>query len=301
MHKSVLTEEICEFLDPRPGGVYVDCTLGHGGLSLKILEKTGNHAHILGLDCDSEALDFAKATLKGHAQSVDYFHGNFSHLKTFVQSVGVTLVDGVVFDLGVSSMQLDQPHRGFSFQLPGPLDMRMDQRQVTSAANLVNELPEKELADMIFVYGEERYSRRIARAIVESREHEQIVTTQALVQVLSHALPLAYKRGRLHFATRTFQALRLKVNRELEVLEGALADAISLLKQGGKVAVVSFHSLEDRIVKHFFRKLSRGETPAISVLTKKPIRPTREEVISNPRARSAKLRVAQRLAVGAIE
>lgn len=298
MHKSVLAEEICAFLDPRPGGVYVDCTLGHGGISLKLLEKTGNHAHILGMDCDSEALDFAKATLKGHAQSIDYFHGNFSHIKEFVHAVGVSRVDGVVFDLGVSSMQLDQPHRGFSFQLAGPLDMRMDQRQATSAATLVNELPESELADMIFTYGEERYSRRIARAIVESRKHEKILTTDTLVQILGRALPLPYKRGRLHFATRTFQALRLKVNHELEVLEGALGDAISLLKHGGRVAVVTFHSLEDRIVKHLFRDLSRREIPAISLLTKKPVRPTREEVMGNPRARSAKLRVAQRLVEG---
>ncbi len=298
MHKSVLVEEICSFLNPTPGGVYVDCTLGHGGTSLKILEKSGNNAHILGMDCDSQALDLAKKTLESHANSVTFCHGNFSHILNFVHKSGFKHVDGVVFDLGVSSMQLDSPERGFSFLSSGPLDMRMDRRQETSALDLVNQLPEKELADLIFTYGEERYSRRIARAIVQARTNERIWTTDSLVEVLRRALPPAYKRGRLHFATRTFQALRVTVNRELEVLGTALEDAVSLLKQGGRVVVVAFHSLEDRIVKHTFRRLAVEANPPISLLTKKPVLPSREEVRGNPRARSAKLRAVQRLVEG---
>ena len=224
--------------------------------------------------------------------------GNFSHLKDFVEEAGFRHVDGVVFDLGVSSMQLDCPERGFSFLSSGPLDMRMDRRQEICAADLVNKLPEKELADLIFTYGEERYSRRIARAIVQARTIEQILTTDALVNILRRALPAAYKRGRLHFATRTFQALRVKVNRELEVLETAITDAISLLAQGGKVVVVAFHSLEDRIVKHTFRALVGSADSHISILTKKPLTPSQEEVAQNPRARSAKLRAVQRYIEG---
>ena len=298
MHKSVLVEEICSFLDPVPGGLYVDCTLGHGGTSLKILEKSGGNAHILGMDCDSQALDLAKKTLEAHAGKVRFYHGNFSHIRDFVQKSGFRHVDGVVFDLGVSSMQLDSPERGFSFLSSGPLDMRMDRQQGTCAIDLVNQLPERELADLIFTYGEERYSRRIARAIVQARTNEQILTTDSLVEVLRQALPPAYKRGRLHFATRTFQALRVKVNRELEVLGAALKDAVSLLGQGGRVVVVAFHSLEDRIVKHTFRELAGVDGSPISILTKKPILPSRDEVRENPRARSAKLRAVQRLVEG---
>ena len=204
----------------------------------------------------------------------------------------------MVFDLGVSSFQLDQPERGFSFSLNGPLDMRMDQTQGVTAADLVNSLPEKELADVIFSYGEERYSRRIARAIVQARKTGLIQTTQALVAILESALPLAYKKGRLHFATRTFQALRIRVNRELDVLEPALRDSIELLKEGGRVCVVAFHSLEDRIVKHTFRSMARGAHPRIGLLTKKPVIPGEPEIRQNPRARSAKLRVVERLQEG---
>ena len=276
----------------------MDCTLGAGGTSLKILEKSGNNAHIIGLDRDSQALAYAKKKLKKFGTSVKYFNGNFSHIKEFVHEAGYEEVDGVVFDLGVSSLHLDQPGRGFSFSIRGPLDMRMDQTQGVTAADLINYLPEKELADVIYAYGEERYSRRIARAIVQARKTGLIQTTHALVAVLEHALPLAYKKGRLHFATRTFQALRIRVNRELDVLEPALRDAIELLKEGGRVCVVAFHSLEDRIVKHVFRSMARGERPRISLLTKRPVIPSESEIRHNPRARSAKLRVAERLPEG---
>lgn len=293
-HIPVLVEEICFWLNPLPGGIYVDCTLGVGGTSRKILEKLKNNAHIIGMDRDSEAIANAKKTLNKFGPSVKIFYGNFSHIKDFVHEAGYEKVDGIIFDLGVSSLQLDQPGRGFSFSLGGPLDMRMDQTQGETAADLVNYLPEKELADVVFAYGEERYSRRIARAIVQARQTGLLQTTQALVSVLEQALPLAYKKGRLHFATRTFQALRIRVNRELDLLEPALRDAVELLKEGGRVCVVAFHSLEDRIVKHTFRSMARGGRPQISLLTKKPVIPSEQEIRDNPRARSAKLRVAER-------
>lgn len=297
-HVPVLVEEICFWLNPLPSGIYVDCTLGAGGTTLKILEKSGNNAHIIGLDRDHQALAYAKETLNKFGTSVSIFNGNFSHIRRFVQEAGYQKVDGIVFDLGVSSLQLDQPERGFSFSLSGPLDMRMDQSQGAAASDLVNFLPEKELADLIFAYGEERYSRRIARAIVETRKTGLIQTTQSLVAVLERTLPFAYKKGRLHFATRTFQALRIRVNRELDVLEPALRDAVDLLKAGGRICVVAFHSLEDRIVKHTFRSMAQGEYPRISLLTKKPVIPGEPEIRINPRARSAKLRVAERLPEG---
>jgi 16S rRNA (cytosine1402-N4)-methyltransferase len=298
VHIPVLVEEICFWLNPLPGGVYVDCTVGIGGTSLKILEKTGKNAHIIGLDRDYQAVALAKKTLSEYESSVKILHGNFSHIRDFVQESGYEKVDGVVFDLGVSSMQLDQAERGFSFSLSGPLDMRMDQTQKVTAADLVNHLPEKELADVIFTYGEERYSRRIARAIVQARGAGFIQTTQALVSVLEGALPYVYRKGRLHFATRTFQALRIRVNRELDLLEPAIRDAIDLLKDGGRVCVIAFHSLEDRIVKQTFRSLAQREHPKVALLVKKPVIPSVLEIQRNPRARSAKLRVAERLPEG---
>lgn len=298
VHIPVLVEEICEWLKPAPGKIYVDCTVGAGGTSLKLLEKSNFHAHIIGMDRDSEAITYAKQTLNPVGSFVKLFHGNFSHLKACVTEAGYENVDGIIFDLGVSSLQLDQPDRGFSFSLSGPLDMRMDRTQGVTAADLVNFLPEKELADVIFTYGEERYSRRIARAIVQARSMGGIHTTQALADILRQALPFAYQKQRLHFATRTFQALRIRVNRELEILEPALRDAVGLLKEGGRVCVVAFHSLEDRIVKQVFRSLARGESPQISLPLKKPVIPSESEIRTNPRARSAKLRVAERLSEG---
>ncbi|MDR4459760.1 MAG: 16S rRNA (cytosine(1402)-N(4))-methyltransferase RsmH [Nitrospirales bacterium] len=298
VHIPVLVEEICFWLNPLPGGIYVDCTVGIGGTSLKILEKSEKNARIIGLDRDYQAVALAKKALSEYETSVNIIHGNFTHIKDFVQKSGYEKVDGIVFDLGVSSLQLDQSERGFSFSLSGPLDMRMDQTQEVTAADLVNHLPEKELADVIFEYGEERYSRRIARAIVQARSAGPIQTTQALVSVLESALPYAYKKGRLHFATRTFQALRIRVNRELDLLEPALRDAIDLLKDGGRVCVVAFHSLEDRIVKHTFRSMAQREHQKVSLLVKKPVIPNMLEIQQNPRARSAKLRVAERLPEG---
>jgi 16S rRNA (cytosine1402-N4)-methyltransferase len=218
----------------------------------------------------------------------------------FVHQAGYEEVDGVVFDLGVSSLQLDKPERGFSFASDGPLDMRMNQTQGPTAADLVKVLPEKELADLFFECGEERFSRRIAQAIVEARTTFALGTTQALVSVIKGAVPSSYRRGRIHCATRTFQALRIRVNQELDLLQPALQSAVSLLKEGGRVCVVAFHSLEDRIVKHAFRAMAGKDNPAITILTKRPVTADQQETDQNPRSRSAKLRVAQRLAEGAL-
>ena len=298
VHVPVLAEEICSWLSPKPGGVYLDCTLGMGGTSLKILESTGGNAHILGLDRDPEALACAEKTLEPFGSQVKFLSGNYSHMIELVHDAGFEKVDGVVFDLGVSSLQLDKPERGFSFAVDGPLDMRMNQTQGPTAADLVKVLPEKELADLFFTCGEERFSRRIAQAIVQSRKTFALETTQALVAVIKGAVPHTYRKGRIHCATRTFQALRIRVNQELELLQPALQSAVSLLKEGGRVCVVAFHSLEDRVVKHTFRALAGKDNPTLTVLTKRPVTAQQQEIDQNPRSRSAKLRVAQRVADG---
>jgi len=300
VHVPVLAEEICHWLSPKPGGIYVDCTLGMGGTSLKILERAENNAYLVALDRDPEALAYAEKNLESYGSLVQIFNGNYSHLVEFVHQAGFERVDGVVFDLGVSSLQLDKPERGFSFSSDGPLDMRMNQTQGPRAADLVNCLSEKELADLLFVCGEERFSRRIARAIVEARKTYALETTQALVAVIKGAVPSTYRRGRIHCATRTFQALRIRVNQELDLLQPALQDAVSLLKEGGRLCVVAFHSLEDRLVKHLFRSLAGGDHPTITVLTKRPVTADEQEIQENPRARSAKLRVVQRLPEGVL-
>lgn len=222
-------------------------------------------------------------------------HGHFNELKRRLSAAGVAEVDGVLFDLGLSSAQLDRPDRGFSFSQDGPLDMRMDRHEGRTAADLINELSERELADLIYRYGEERYSRRIARAIARARERAPLRTTGELVAVIRAAVPSSYRHGRLHCATRTFQALRIAVNGELEGLDGALRDAANVLAPGGRLCVISFHSLEDRIAKHTIRALTGGPEPRLRSLTKKPVVPSDRECKANPRARSAKLRVAERL------
>ena len=300
MHVPVLAEEICHWLKPKPGGIYVDCTLGLGGTSLKILESSGNNAYILGLDRDPEALAYAEKALEAFSSHVTFFNGNYSHIVDFVQQAGFEKVDGVVFDLGVSSLQLDKPERGFSFASDGPLDMRMNQAQGPTAADLVKVLPERELADLLFVYGEERFSRRIARAIVEARKTFALDTTQALVAVIKGAVPHTYRKGHIHCATRAFQALRIRVNQELDLLQPALKSAVSVLKEGGRLCVVAFHSLEDRVVKHTFREMAGKDQPSIAILTKRPLIADQQEIQQNPRARSAKLRVAQRVAEGVL-
>ena len=272
----------------------MDCTVGYAGLASRILQQTGPDGVLIGIDRDQIAVDAARDRLREFEGRVYLRQGNFSDLKAHVSFFGFPAVDGVVFDLGVSSPQLNQAERGFSFLVDGPLDMRMDQSTSRTAADLVRELPEGELADMIYQFGEERYSRRIARVIVSERARQPVETTAHMVALILRAVPSAYRHGRIHCATRTFQALRIAVNQELDVLEPSLRAAVDILSPNGRLCAISFHSLEDRIVKKTFRALSQEPDALFNTLTKKPLVASLEECRSNPRARSAKLRAGER-------
>jgi 16S rRNA (cytosine1402-N4)-methyltransferase len=259
-----------------------------------ILASSQAETTVIGLDQDSQAIHFCRQRLSRFGDRIVLRQGNYRDLKWHLAETGVTTVDGVLFDLGISSPQLEDASRGFSFQQEGPLDMRMDQAIGQTAADLVNCSPEHAIADIIFQYGEERYARRIARAIVQERQHRAIETTGTLASIIARSVPASYRHGRIHCATRTFQALRIAVNHELEFLESSLRDATDVLNSRGRICAISFHSLEDRIVKHTFRSLSQGPAASLSILTKKPVLPSESECEANPRSRSAKLRVAER-------
>ncbi len=302
-HVSVLPTEVLEALAPRPGGVYLDGTLGGGGHAAAVLTAAQPGGRLLGIDADPAALAAAQARLTGAglpAASFMLHHGRFGDMAAIAQVYGLQEVDGILLDLGVSSYQLDTPARGFSFAADGPLDMRLDPTRGPTAADLVNGLDEVSLADLIYRYGEERGSRRIARLVVERRGQTPFTGTADLAALVARAVGRG-GRDRIHPATRTFQALRIAVNGELAQLEAALPQAVALLRPGGRLAVISFHSLEDRIVKLFFRAESgyggsmNEQTPRLSILTRKPLEAGDEELARNPRARSAKLRVAERL------
>jgi len=290
-----MSEEVLSWLVREDDRIYLDCTVGYSGHAEKLLEASGSASRLIGLDCDAAAIATSRERLARFGDRVLLLHGHFVDLKQHLVASGSGQVDGILFDLGVSSPQLEEPARGFSFQGDGPLDMRMDQSMSGTAADVVNRWPEAQLADAIFQFGEERFSRRIARAIVRARERHPLATTKELVSVIEGAVPAKYRHGRLHCATRTFQAVRIAVNQELDCLEPALRDAVDVLSPGGRLCVISFHSLEDRIVKHTFRALSGKNDPALVVLTRKPQIPTREESDRNLRSRSAKLRAAQRI------
>jgi 16S rRNA (cytosine1402-N4)-methyltransferase len=292
VHEPVLTAEAVALLAPERGGLFVDCTVGLGGHTMALLEAGASK--VLGLDRDRDALRIAGERLKAFGERVELVHSDYRDLPRVLDQRGIAFMSGALADLGVSSMQLDAEGRGFSFRRDEPLDMRMDQSQGPTAADLIREAGEEEIANVIFEHGEERYSRRIARAIVESRRTAAITTTGQLAQLVRRAVP---QRGyqRIDPATRTFQALRIWVNRELEQLDAFLASACSRLLVGGRLVVITFHSLEDRIVKHAFRALAPGRA-ALQVLTKRPIVPGDAEIERNPRARSAKLRAIARLA-----
>lgn len=295
VHIPVMSEEVLLWLIRDDSRTYLDCTVGYGGHAEKILEASDSNSRLIGFDRDEGAIAASREKLARFGGRVLLFHGHFVDLKQHITLSGISQVDGILFDLGVSSPQLDEPARGFSFQWDGPLDMRMDRSMSGTAADLVNRWPETQLADTIFQFGEERFSRRIARAIVRARQRYPLATTKELVSVIEGAVPANYRHGRLHCATRTFQALRIAVNQELDCLEPALRDAVDVLSPGGRLCVISFHSLEDRIVKHTLRMLSSTDDPALMVLTKKPQIPSKEESDRNPRSRSAKLRAAQRV------
>lgn len=282
-HEPVLLREVLNFLSPKPGKIIVDATVGTGGHAEAILAQG---AKVIGIDQDPQSLELARERLRPFGESFLPVRGNFRNLREILFGLGVTKVDGILFDLGLSSFHLSQPERGFSFQHDGPLDMRMDPDNPRSASDLVNGLPEKELARILREYGEERYAERIAREIVKSRP---IRTTGELARIVARCYPPG--NYRIHPATRTFQALRIAVNDELSALREALPQALELLAPGGVLCVIAFHSLEDRIVKRFLREEARAGR--VKLLVKKPVRPSPEEVARNPRSRSARLRAAQ--------
>ncbi len=301
-HQPVLYHEIIHALQPKNAGQYVDGTLGAGGHARGILETCAPDGRLLGLDVDPQALALARETLAPYGERARLLQASYDTLAETLREIGWSSVDGILLDLGLSSMQLDTPQRGFSFQHDAPLDMRFDPASLTTAADLVNTLPGDELADLIYRFGEERASRRIARAILKARP---LQTTRQLAAVIDGVLP---RKGRIHPATRTFQALRIAVNEELERVENVLPQAVAALKSGGRLAIISFQSLEDRIVKTYFRRESRdcvcppkqpvcacGHKATLKIISRKPIIPGEAEITANPRARSAKLRVAEKL------
>jgi 16S rRNA (cytosine1402-N4)-methyltransferase len=310
-HEPVMLQECLEYLALEPGATVVDATLGLGGHSLELLRRVGPHGTVVGLDRDPEALRRASARLGAACADWGWercplvtAHTDFRDFGAALDALGIREIQGALFDLGVSSMQLDLPDRGFSFRASGPLDMRMNTEAGETAADLVNTLPEVELANLLWEYGEERYARRIARRILERRPLE---TTKDLEDAIWGAYPAAERRGRLHPATRTFQALRIAVNDELAALEPAVTAAVERLTPGGRVVVMSYHSLEDRIIKRAFEFLSGrcrcpaevpicvcGAPESVKVLTRKPVQPTEAEIERNSRARSARLRAAEK-------
>lgn len=302
-HIPVLFREVLAGLRPQPGGRYIDATLGAGGHAAGILTASAPDGRLLGLDADPEAVEFTGQVLRPFGGRVILRTANFRQIEAIALALGFGQVDGILMDLGLSSRQLSNPERGFSFSQDGPLDMRMDPSQATTAADLVNHLPQADLADLLWRYGEERHSRRIARAIVADRP---VTTTKQLADLVERTVS---RRERIHPATRTFQALRIAVNDELEALSQALVQARNLLRPQGRLAIIAFHSLEDRLVKRFYQQESRdclcppempvcvcGHRATLRVLTSKPVRPTAGEIAQNPRSRSARLRIAERRA-----
>ena len=300
-HTPVLLHEALQGLAVKPEGWYVDCTVGLGGHSRAILEASAPGGRLLGLDADVESLELARLHLRSFGERARLVHGNFRHLEQIALQNGVSQANGILMDLGLSSWQLASA-RGFSFQQDGRADMRFDATQGASAADLVNTLSEAELAQLLWRYGEEPFARRIARALVAARP---IGTSGELADVIARTVG---RRGRIHPATRSFQALRIAANAELDALEEALPQAVRLLASGGRLAVISFHSLEDRIVKQFFRRESRdcicppgapgcvcGHRAVIRMISRKPVSPAQAEIAANPRARSAKLRIVEKL------
>lgn len=307
-HIPVLLEETISYLNIKPKGVYVDCTLGGAGHSAEILKRLQPEGILVGIDQDTNALAAADKKLAAIGSNYRLVHSNFNEIKYVLEKLEIEAVDGVIFDLGVSSHQLDQAQRGFSYQVDAPLDMRMNPLEPVTAKVLVNGLTEDELHKIISQYGEEKWARRIAKFIVEARQEELITTTGQLVEIIKKAIPAGARKEGPHPAKRTFQAIRIAVNDELNKFKAALRDAVDLLAPGGRVGVISFHSLEDRITKELFRELSKkcicppdfpvctcGTVPLLKVITNKPVEASDEELAKNPRARSAKLRVAERL------
>ncbi|HQK84351.1 MAG TPA: 16S rRNA (cytosine(1402)-N(4))-methyltransferase RsmH [Atribacter sp.] len=287
-HQPVMVVEVIQYLVTDPNGVYVDATVGGGGHAKAILEKVAQQGVLVGIDRDREAIDAARQVLAVFGSRVKLVQGSFSTIAEILHQEKIETIHGVLFDLGVSSRQLDAPERGFSFSQDGPLDMRMDQSQKMDACQVVNTYSEKELADIFFYYGEERKSRKIAHSIVVARQRKPIATTGELEKIIWKCNP--GRRGGIHPATRVFMALRIYINHELDELPKALESVVQFMNEGARLVVLSYHSLEDRIVKNFFRNSQQLE-----VINRKPMIPSRQEIQSNPRARSARMRVAQKM------
>jgi len=314
-HTPVMLNEVSRYLNPSPGRNFIDCTLGGGGYTLAIARKVGKGGSVLAIDLDEAAVENLKSKAENLKLNIKAVRGNFRDLRKIVEREfkGRRMkFDGIVFDLGLSSAQLEDSKRGFSFRADTPLKMEFGSDvsgfSAEKTEDIVNKWPRRRLEKILREYGEERYAGRIANAIVKEREREPIRTTGRLVDIIRASVPPIYARGRIHFATRTFQALRIATNKELENLELALPQALDLLAAGGRMAIVSFHSLEDRIVKRFFKKENKGclcpatfplcrcgHRPSLKIATSKPIAPSAKEIRANPRARSAKLRVAEKV------
>ncbi len=305
VHVPVLLNEVLAGLQPRAGGCFVDCTVGLGGHAAAILERIAPSGRLLGIDADPEAIRLSRAKLSHYGEAVILVNDNFVNLEAICEEYHFRPVDGILFDLGVSSLQLDTAERGFSFQLDAPLDMRFDPRQTLTASDIVNNFSEQELAKLIERYGEEPRSRRIARHIIENRP---VTSTVQLARLVEQVRGAPRRQAKIHPATKTFMALRIAVNSELQNLELALTQTINLLRPGGRLAVISYHSLEDRIVKQFMRYAASsclcppgtvvcrcGHVPTLKLISRKVIKPTSLETESNPRSRSARLRIAERL------
>jgi len=296
-HIPVLVEEVMNLLRCEPHQTYVDATLGGGGHALEILKRTSPDGIVIGVDWDEEAIAEAKELFLPFGERVKIFRENFVRFPDLLEGMNLSEVDGILLDLGLSSLQLEKKERGFSLKGEGPLDMRMDQRMDETAADLVNRLSLQELESTLREFGEERWARRIAKALVQEREKQPIETTQALRKIVHRAIPGRFHSRKIDPATRTFQAFRIRLNQELENLRMVLETGWTFLKKGGRMCVISFHSLEDRMVKETFRKLEKGRDggSVMRVITKKPITPSEEERNRNPRSRSAKLRCAERV------
>ncbi|MCQ9207864.1 MAG: 16S rRNA (cytosine(1402)-N(4))-methyltransferase RsmH [Omnitrophica bacterium] len=286
-----MCKELVNYLNLNKGGTVLDCTVGSGGHAEAILKRIGSGGRLIGIDQDRDALDLTKNRLLKRFKNCTLVQANFRNMDTILVELSIDVLDGIIFDLGVSSLQLDSAARGFSIRLDAPLDMRMDSNLKLSAFDLVNFLPEENISDILKNYGQERWHKRIARAIVRERKKSIIVSTRQLVDLVRRVIP--YRYARIHPATRTFQALRIAVNDELTALREGLNKCVGYLKKGARVCVISFHSMEDRIVKRKFRDLAKEEI--FQLITKKPIRPTEEETKTNPRVRSAKMRVAEKI------
>lgn len=305
LHRTVLLKESIEALNIRPGGIYVDGTLGGGGHSIEILRAGGS---LIGIDRDSEALEAAGKRLAEYEGSYRLVYGNFKNIDAILDDLGVKHVDGILLDLGVSSPQLDESVRGFSYMADAPLDMRMDKTQSLSAMEVVNTWPQEQLKRILYQYGEERYAPAIAAAIIRKRDDREIKSTLELVEIIKSAMPSSALREKQHPAKRSFQALRIAVNGELDAVEEFMKTAVGRLSKGGRLAVITFHSLEDRIIKSSMREAATGCTcppdfpvcvcggkPELKLIARKPITASDKEVEENPRARSAKLRVGEKL------